>query len=72
MDLWDDMDYYNDPEAEMIELINQERTYIVRERIEHINHWNDVEFFNRFRFSKGTVRLIHDHLEENLQNRTGR
>lgn len=58
--MWDDIEYYNDPEAEMIEVINQEGTYVIRERIDHINHWNDTDFFNRFRFSIEAVKLIHD------------
>lgn len=74
MDIWDDFELFNDPDADddLIEHVNYERAYNVRARIDHYNHWNDSEFFNRFRLSKATVTLILNEINENLRNRTER
>lgn len=60
-------------EAEIINIINPEyRQYIVRERPDHLNIWNDSEFFNRFRLSKETVLAILELIEEEIRHKTNR
>jgi len=73
MDIFEDYDLINDPELELIDIIdeiNPERDYNLRERIDHFNKWNDEEFFNRFRLSKQTVTVLLAQIEANLRNRT--
>lgn len=43
---------------ELYEVFPRRRGYVVRERRDHFNHWNEDEFFHRFRFSKTTAREI--------------
>lgn len=57
------MDYANDLlEIEEVELIDEmnidDVDYNVRERQNHMNIWNDREFFHRFRMSKETKYVI--------------
>lgn len=72
MDMFEDI---NDPDNELIDLIdaiNPNREYNIKPRIDHFNYWNDVEFFNRFRFSKDTVTFLLNLIDGDLQNRTER
>lgn len=74
MDL-EDFNLINDPDGELIDLIenvNPEREYNIRPRTDHLNYWNDTEFFNRFRLTKATVVLILHEIEDDLRNRTER
>lgn len=71
----EDFDILNDPDGDLIDLIediNPERTYNLRPRIDHFNYWNDAEFFNRFRLSKATVTVLLHNIDESLRNLTER
>lgn len=53
-------DLFEDDDEEIIEFLDNMRTYTIRERMDHLDEWNNQEFFNRFRFSKNIVlHIIH-------------
>lgn len=72
MDIFEDFDLINDPDMELVEDGDPNREYVIRPRIDHFTHWNDSEFFNRFRLSKPTVEFILQNIVEEIQNPTNR
>lgn len=48
------------------------KPYVVRERLNHMNMWNDQEFKIRFRLSKETVNNLLEMVQEYLQFPTER
>lgn len=77
MDIFEDFELLlgHDIDGELIDLVNNinpEREYNLRPRINHFIHWNDMEFYNRFRLSKATVTLILGQINDVLSNRTQR
>jgi len=49
----------SDDDEEIIEfLMRRNRPRVFRNLIDHINKWNDIEFFRRFRMKKTTFMYI--------------
>lgn len=44
------------------------RTYRINARINYFDHWNDDEFFKRFRMCKTTVQYVLSLIEPKLMN----
>lgn len=59
-------DFFEDDDDEIIDFLNNIRTYTVRERPIHFNEWNNREFFDRFRFSKDTVQMILNQIRDHI------
>lgn len=55
-------DSSSDEEIDFLVYMNQNfnlrRPYLVSTRIDHLNKWDDRDFFGRFRLSKGTLKLF--------------
>lgn len=45
---------------------NERRPYILRNKPQHIEIWDDVDFFSRFRLKKQTVLMLLQNIEEQL------
>ncbi|KAJ8953052.1 hypothetical protein NQ314_007427 [Rhamnusium bicolor] len=54
--------------VEHIERPRKARRY--QERKNHINYWDDEEFYNRFRFTKPSVHLILEKIEDGIKSTT--
>ncbi|KAJ8914157.1 hypothetical protein NQ315_016236, partial [Exocentrus adspersus] len=55
----DDLDdIMEDDDEELVQFINEQRVYVVRNRPNNMVMWDNEEFFNRFRLSKPTVNRI--------------
>lgn len=48
------------------------RPRILHQRVNHMNQWDDLDFFNRFRLSKHTVHILVNQIEEEIQHQTER
>lgn len=64
-----DVDVFSDDEDWVIEPIR--RSYTKRRRVDHMDNWDDVEFFNRFRLQKGTVISVLNKIEPKLLQHYG-
>ncbi|KAJ8929608.1 hypothetical protein NQ314_017685 [Rhamnusium bicolor] len=60
MDIFEDIDdiLFNIDLEELVEAVYPNREYNVRHRPDHMNMWDDNEFFKRFRLSKQTVAKL--------------
>jgi hypothetical protein len=54
--------------VEHLERPRKRRRY--QERKNHLDYWDDQEFYNRFRFSKPSVRRILEKIEEAIKSPT--
>lgn len=46
------------------------RTRVIRYRPNHFERWDDCEFYNRFRMSKQTAKLILNQIAPRIENKT--
>lgn len=61
------MNSFNDDDEEIIEfLLRRNRPRYFQNRIDHINKWNDIDFFRRFRMKKSTFMYILGKIEDKL------
>lgn len=65
-------DTWSEDEDDGILLWNERRQYNLYVRIDHLNKWDDIDFFRRFRLRKETVVNLLDMIYLKLQNRTDR
>lgn len=72
MDVEEYFDIVND--IDLVNIIEEQMPgeYHLRERIDHFNYWDDVEFFNRFRLSKQSVLVVLNEIEGQIANPTDR
>lgn len=56
----------------IVDNIKPRKAYKVQERINHMEKWNDEEFFIRFRLMKHTILMLLEMIEEQLTFKTDR
>lgn len=70
MDLFEIID---DDDQEIVNFINyQRRVYTIRERVDHMNMWDDEDFRTRFRISKDVVLQVLGFINDQISSRTDR
>lgn len=42
----------------------------IRDRVDHFEIWNELEFFNRFRMTKNTASIVLELIQYTIQSRT--
>ncbi|KAB0801261.1 hypothetical protein PPYR_05615 [Photinus pyralis] len=59
----------SDSDEELVNYVNilYRRPYVVRQRPDHLQFWDDVDFINRFRLSKETVQELLVNIENIIQ-----
>lgn len=63
----------DDENGELIEIdVTERRGYRLFPRIDYIDYWNDVEFFQRFRLRKTTVVPVLSMIQLKLPNNSNR
>lgn len=61
----------NDDDEEIIEfLLHRNRPRYFQNRIDHINKWDNIDFFRRFRMKKSTFMYILGKIEDKLSTST--
>ncbi|XP_044749807.1 uncharacterized protein LOC123310404 [Coccinella septempunctata] len=67
----------SDSDIEILHQLNDfrryyDRPYIIRDRENHWDKWDDIEFIRRFRVSKTSARTILSEIEEKISHPTSR
>ncbi|XP_031333815.1 putative nuclease HARBI1 [Photinus pyralis] len=64
----------SDSDEELVNYVNilYRRPYVVRQRPDHLQFWDDVDFINRFRLSKETVQELLVNIENIIRFPTNR
>ncbi|KAG5868012.1 hypothetical protein JTB14_036570 [Gonioctena quinquepunctata] len=63
----------SDEDIDIVEVLQHERRlYIVRERVDNFEKWDDHDFHARFRMRKDTVLSILELIENSLEFRSDR
>lgn len=70
-------DSSTDEEIEFLDYMNQyfnrlRRPYLLSTRIDHLNKWDDQDFFARFRISKNTFKVILEMVQQEVTTVTQR
>lgn len=69
-----DVNILSDSDSDLEDYVNVafRRPRILHERVDHMNHWDDLDFVHRFRLSKRTVHILANELEEEIHHHTER
>lgn len=70
-------DSSSDEEIEFLAYMNQNfnnirRPYLSINRIDHLNKWDDQDFFARFRLSKNTFKIVLEMVQQEVKTVTQR
>lgn len=72
VNIFPESDDSSDEEIEDYINIIHRRPRIFHDRPNHMNYWDDYDFFNRFRLTKESVQLILGQIEERIRYPTER
>lgn len=68
-----DLDIENESYQDYASVIGYaRRTKVIRLRPNHFDIWGDAEFYNRFRMSKQTAKMVLNQIASRIENKTNR
>lgn len=64
----------SDSDSDLEDYVNVvlRRPRTLHQRPDHINYWDDLDFFNRFRLTKNTVQILVNEIQEQIRYPTER